>query len=263
MPILLNQNLSINQAPNQFANDQWNIGELYTPWWVARRRKQAAQAFRRLGTPVLHKHRLSDWDVRNGTAVPAPAQVSPGRDSIYGQSRYTDPLSLGTGYVSVELSPDEWYNTATGQIIESQSNPGAGYAQAPMYRGFGPGSLIYVIFLDRPRDYFAYDPGGAIYNVEQGGVIAPWTPKIWDGDLLIEIITDTAGNIISTVDFYECRMVTPVTLRGQDVQGKTDVAGQTDYNFATNRWLVNQRMEANRIADIQNDPRVTQIQLDR
>lgn len=261
MPIYLNQTLGINNPPNHFANDEWYIGGSYVPWDIKRRRKQVLQNLKRFGTPCLVKHRYSDLDVRNNVA-----QVSIGRDSTYGQPRWFDPLSLGTGYVSVETSPDEWVNFQTGEIIQSINNPGTNYIQAPMYRGFGPASLVYLIFLDRPRDYFAYDPGGAIYNIEQGGIIGPWYPKIWDGDLIIEVITDKGGNVQEALDYWEARMITPVTMRGRDIRGNTDIPDNpsytyNDYNFASNRFVMNQRLEANRIANL-NDVR-RQVQLDR
>lgn len=252
MPIYLGRP---KRDKNSFIQSGSDLGEeAYVPWETRRRRQQVAEMLRRMGTPALLKHRYSDLDVREGVA-----QKAPGRDSIYGQARNNDPLTLGTGYTSVELSTNEWFDNE-GKIVISETSPGAEYQQVPRYRGFGPGHLIYVIMPDAARDYFTYDPGGAFYNIEESRAITSWTPKIWDGDLLITVTTDAIGNIISKEEVYECNKVTPLTMRGRDRLGLPEKPNDSNYFNTPNRWIMNQKFTIIKIPDL--DPR-QEVQIDR
>src|SRR5246127_2096123 len=137
------------------------VGEPGIPKSVARRRRWVYDAFRRLGTPFLFKHRYSADDVDLGLAQPSPAF-----DTIYGRSGRFDLLSHGVGFVSQELSPNEWYDQS-GHIKQFTSSPGAGWTPAPLYRGYGPGWIVYLIQPDSPLDYLKVDPGGTVVRVEQ------------------------------------------------------------------------------------------------
>jgi hypothetical protein len=98
------------------------VGEASVPQDVKRRRRQVYDAMRRFGTPVLVKHMLNPDDVAASIATPSPTF-----DSVYGQTRNHDPLSHGIGYVSNELSTDEWYDKTTGTIVKSRTSPGVNY----------------------------------------------------------------------------------------------------------------------------------------
>ena len=89
------------------------------------------------------------------------AQVSPARDSTFGQTRQDDPASNGVGFVSLDTTPGEWWDPATQTVTVTNqyANPPTDTAvPAPTYRGYGPGFLTYVILPDRPEDVFKIDP---------------------------------------------------------------------------------------------------------
>jgi hypothetical protein len=192
------------------------VGEPGIPKAVARRRRWVYDAFRRLGTPFLFKHRYSADDVDLGIAQPSPAF-----DTIYGRSGRFDTLSHGVGFVSQELSPNEWYDQ-NGNIKQFATPPGAGWTQAALYRGYGPGWIVYLIQPDSPLDYLKVDPAGVAVRVEQPQILCPWYPIMNDGDLLISLEMDNGGNVLHFADRYECRQMQPVTVRGYDKKGRRD-----------------------------------------
>lgn len=252
MPISVNSPLP---QPYIFKDTNGYYGDKeYVPHDVRWRRNTVMNFMQRLGTVVIVKHRYTDLDVRNGIALKGID-----RDTIYGQARYAS-LTFSTGYVSVELSDSEWVNITNGQIIISQLNPGASYIQAPKYRGFGPAHETYIAEMDRARDFFSYQPGGAMMNVEEGGVVAPWYPKIFDGDLLIEVVRDKGNNVISANQIWEAKKVTPITMRGKDRKGNIERPDFNTYGNTPNRFIVNQRLDTEIIPalDVRNG-----IDLDR
>lgn len=247
MPILLGP----RQTSKYLVDKEENV-----PWDIQRRRRYVYDALRRVGNPVLIRHRYSDEDLRNGTAT-NQVITSPARDTIYGQTSVLDPLSFGTGYMSVELSPDEWYSDTTGEIIVSVTNPGSGYTQAPMYRGFGPGSLTYIVEPDRAQDYFVANSGGPVFKVQSATAIAPWYPKIRDGDLLINVTIDKQGNILSSQERYEAHKSMPISMRGLDRRGNQEKQYDTD---GGNRFLINQQFEMNALPE---NNRFYEVEIDR
>lgn len=191
-------------------------GEGNVPKDVHRRRHSVEEMMRRMGTPVLVKHRFNDRDVKNGVA-----ELSPVFDSIYEQTRNEDPLSHGVGFVSVEKSADEWYD-ANGNIVKSVTSPGAGWTQAPRYRGYGQGNLTYIIEPDRAEDFFKVTEGGPIFKVQTATAIAPWWPDMNDNDLLIQVTVDASGSVIDTHERFEAKNVSPITIRGNDRRGRKE-----------------------------------------
>ena len=183
------------------------------------------------------------------------------RDPNFGQPRYAS-FSLSTGYVSAELSPNEWYTTS-GNIINSPYNPGGNYLQAPMYRGFGPSSETYIIELDKARDFFSFQPGGAMMNVEQGGFITPWYPKIFDGDIIAEVVRDNGGNVLSVGQVWEAKKVIPLTMRGRDRLGNLETPNPPNYGYqnTANRFIIQQQFDTALVPAL--DIRVTGGQWDR
>jgi hypothetical protein len=214
------------------------MGEKNVPSDVRRRRRSVYEMLRRMGTPMLVKHRLNDQDVQAGTATQSPVY-----SEIYGQTRNEDPLSYGAGYVSVELSPDEWYNDE-GVITTSQGSPGSGWVQAPLYRGFGKGELTWIIEPDRAQDYYKATTGGPLFKVQEATAIAPWWPNIDDNDLLINVVLDRAGTIIDTGERFEAKMVNPISMRGLDRRGRKEYGED-----GGNRFVVNQSFEMARIPE--------------
>jgi len=244
VPFFINQGEIPNLSIPPILNAMADTGPQYVPWDVKRLRMSSQTTLRRLGAPLLYRHRYSDLDVREGRAIKIGTM-----DQDYLQPRYNDPLSIGSGYASVELSPNEWYDSA-GQIYISNINPGPGYTQAPLYRGYGRGHLIYAILPDRTEDYFKANLGGPLMKIQEATIIAPWFPRIWDGDLLIEVILDKGSNIISREDIYEAKNVRPITMRGHDRRGKPELALNTDYENNTNRFTINWNLEASLVPQL-------------
>lgn len=208
------------------------VGVGNVPPDVARRRRSVEEMMRRMGTPVLIKHRFNDRDVKDGVAM-----ISPVFDTIYEQTRNEDPLSHGVGFVSVELAPDEWYDSS-GTIVKSATSPGTGWTQAPRYRGYGQGNLTHIIEPDRAEDFFKATTGGPIFKVQTATVIAPWWPDINDNDLVIQVTVDAGGNVIDTHERFEAKNVSPVTIRGTDRRGRKEY-GESFGNVS----VVNQTFE--------------------
>jgi hypothetical protein len=187
-----------------------------TPKAVGRRRKTVYDIMRRLGSPFLFKHKWTDEDVSLGIA-----QKSPAYDDIYQTSLTQDNLSHGVGFVSQELSPNEWYDPS-GNIIVSATNPGYPYIQAPMYRGYGPGWLVWCIQSDTPTDYLKLDEGGVVIRVQEPQILCPYFPSMNDGDLLIACEIDREMTIVNTYDRYELKQVRQVAIRGYDMNGRRE-----------------------------------------
>lgn len=226
------------------------VGEPNIPGEVKRRRRSVYDLMRRMGTPILWKHRYNDEDVQNGIATKSPAF-----DDVYGHSPSYDAISHGVGYCSVELSEDEWFNTTTGEIVRAWGSPGVGYLQAPRYRGYGPGHLVYIIEPDTALDFWRLSPTGALIRVQSATAVAPWFPEMNDNDLLINVELDAVGNIIDTAERYELKMVNPVSLRGRDRRGRRESGVEG------NRFLVNQSFEMAMIPKVGSQ--IYEVEVDR
>lgn len=213
-------------------------GDVNAPQDVKRRRRDVENIMRRMGTPMLHKHRYNDRDFKNGIVDKSEVY-----DDIYEQTRNRDPLSYGVGYVSKELSTDEWYNDV-GTIVKSGTSPGTGWTQAPRYRGYGPGTITYIIEPDRAEDFFKATPGGPLFKVQTAMGIAPWWPDMNDNDLLINVSLDAQGNIVDTFERFELKNVNPVSMRGLDSRGRKEYTE----NFGNSR-VMNQTFEMTRIPE--------------
>lgn len=208
------------------------VGEGSVPQDVKRRRRQVYDAMHRFGTPVIVKHMYNADDATAGIAEPSP-DFSP----IYGQSRNDDPLSHGVGYVSVEKSPNEWYDLASGEIVVANTDPGAGFAQAPKYRGFGPGYLTYIIEPDAAQDVFKLSEAGALIKVQIAQAQAPWFPEINDNDLIVNVILKD-GLVAQTLERFQAKMTNPISIRGLDRMGRREYTED-----GGNRFLINQQFE--------------------
>jgi len=231
MPIV--EGLVLNPTPQGILFASRYAGEPNISGEVRRRRRYVYDAMRRVGSPALVKHRYNDVDVRHGTATTSPAF-----DDVYGHTYSFDGLSHGVGYCSVETSDDEWYHTTTGEIVTSLASPGASYAAAPKYRGFGPGFLVYIIEPDAALDFFRLGETGALIKVQTAQAIAPWYPDMQDNDLLTNVELDAAGNIVATTERYELKMASPVAVRGNDKRGRRESGAD-----GGNRFVLNQRFE--------------------
>lgn len=209
------------------------LGEGWVPQDVRRRRKLVRDAVRRAGTPVVVKHMYNDQDVTEGRAVESSTFAS-----AYGQVRHDDPMSYGVGFVSAELSPDEWYNADTGELVTAVSTPGAAWVQAPLYRGFGPGYLMWIIEPDVAEDMFKITDQGVLIKTRSATAQAPWYPEVNDNDLLVNITIDSKRQIIDTHERYQCKMSNPVSIRGHQRHGRREYTED-----GGNRFVVNQTFE--------------------
>lgn len=211
-------------------------GETNVPADVRRLRRSVHEVMRRMGQPVIVKHMFNDHDARIGIAKPSPV----GNDAYGQQVRNRDPFSYGTGYCSLQLSPDEWINPITGAIVTSDTSPGPTFTQAPMYRGYGPGYLTYLIEPDVPLDLFKLNSSGAIIKIQSQTVKAAWFPEINDNDLVINAELDNDGNVIDTHERYQAKRTSPISIRGRDNKGRREYSA--DHG---NRHVVNQDFEMN------------------
>lgn len=221
------------------------IGDTNIPSDVRRLRKSTFELMRRMGQPVIIKHMYNDHDRKQGLAQESPlaAQIGYG-----GQTRNRDPFSWGTGFCSIQLSPNEWINPNTGAIVTAETSPGAGYVQAPMYRGYGPGFLTFIIEPDTPLDMFKLSAQGAIVKVQSQTVVAGWYPEINDNDLIINVELDENGYVVDTNERYQAKMSRPITVRGRDSRGRREATSQFQTDFG-NRHAINFQLEMNALPE--------------
>lgn len=225
------------------------VGEQYVPQDVKRRRRLVHDAMRRLGTPVVIKHRFNPEDVENGIA-----EVSPNVSDAYGQSRREDPLSYGVGLVSVEKSDNEWI-TPYGELVKSETQPSPEHTPAPKYRGYGQGILTYIIEPDIAIDTFRAIEGGALIKIQQATAQAPWYPEINDNDLIVRVELSPGWKIRKTFERFEARQTNPVSVRGLDRRGRREYTED-----GGNRFMLNQLFEMNLVP--QNDI-LYKVEIDR
>lgn len=225
------------------------VGENGIPQDIKRRRRQVYDVMRHMGSPVLVKHMYNADDVARGLA-----RRSDNFDSVYGQTRHSDPVSHGIGYVSVETAEDEWI-TSDGLIVKSDTQP-AGSRPAPKYRGFGPGWLVFMIQPDVAQDLFKVNPAGALIKVQTATAQAPWYPEINDNDLIINVEIDRAGNILDTRERYQAKMSNPISIRGfGDRYGRREFTED-----GGNRFMINQQFEMTLVPDTDE---LYQVETDR
>lgn len=210
------------------------IGEHNVPSDIRQLRRSVFQVMRRMGQPVIVKHMYNDHDAKVGLAQPSPIAA----DGYGQQVRNRDPFSFGSGYCSIQLSTDEWVNPTTGSIVTSVTSPGPTYAQAPMYRGYGPGYLTYIIEPDTPLDLFKLSSAGALIKIQSQTVVSGWYPEINDNDLLINVEMDADGHVSDSHERYQAKMSRPITMRGLDQRGRREYSA--DHG---NRHVVNQQFE--------------------
>lgn len=228
------------------------LGEDYIPQDARRRRMQVQQAMIRMGTPVIVKHMYNIEDVEDGIA-----KKSPTWDDIYAQERHDDPFSHGVGFVSVENSDNEWINPINGQIVVSNSSPGAGYVIAPKYRGYGPGYLTFAILPDVAEDMFKLDESGALIRVQNARAKIGWYPEVNDNDLLILATLDGREQVVDTHERYRLKQTTQITHRGLNRRGVRFPGEAMDYG---NQVTINQSFE---LALIPPNDVIYHVEIDR
>lgn len=227
------------------------VGEGVVPWDIMRRRKLTLETMKRMGTPVLIKHRYNADDVAKGIA-----RRSPNWAPEYKEVRRNDPLSNGVGFASVEVAENEWYDEE-GELHIAET-PEEGWQLAPLYRGYGPGYLTYCVLPDAPEDVFRLTPQGALLHTQVARLQLPWWPLCGDNDLLITCELDPQQKIIQTFERYQLKQVTPITMRGLDRSGQREFRADA----ASNRFWVGQQAEANKFPLTEEDP-IFQVEVDR
>jgi hypothetical protein len=237
------------------ADVRYFYGDAGTPRDIRQMRLSTMETMRRMGTPVLLKRLYTVRDVDHGRARRSPAW-----DDDYKQVRAHDPLSHGVGFVSIDDSPAEWYDPSTFEILNTPdpTNPNGIPQPAPLYRGYGPGFLTYVILPDRAENVFKLDPRGVLTRTQDATVQLPWWPLVGDNDLLITVQINRHGKVIDSFERYQLKQVTPITMRGSEQgDGSREFDGA---NAGGNRFWVGQECEATKVPD--EDP-IYDVEIDR
>lgn len=227
-------------------------GEEHVPQDVRRRRIQVMQNMIRMGTPVILKHMYNVGDVEDGIA-----EKSPTWDDIYSQERHDDPFSHGVGFVSKVKSANEWINPDTGALVVSDTSPGAGYVQAPKYRGYGPGFLTFAILPDAAEDMFKLDESGALIRIQNARAKMGWFPEVNDNDLLILAELDGREQVVDTHERYKLKQTTQISHRGLNRRGRRYPGEPMDFG---NQLAINQVFE---LALIPSNDSAYAVEVDR
>lgn len=181
----------------------------------------------KLGQPVLWMHKFGNDDLDNGYALSLPGspynieveQCPSCFNSYRGQVRGDCEVCFGTGFCSTERVADEWIDE-DGIIVSS--NPGTNEL-APVYRGFGPAVITWVIEPDAAVDVFKLSAEGAIVQTQNAQAFAPWYPPFSDNDLIVNVtLDDNLDEIVSIQEMYEAKMVNPISVRGWGKSARGD-----------------------------------------
>lgn len=242
---------------------RYYYGDPQIPRDIWRMRKSTMETMQRLGTPVLLKRIYTIRDVETN---PPRAQLSPSWDPDYEGVRANDPVSNGVGFTSIDTAPGEWYDPVTFDLTITNpyaQNPGyespdGPFLPAPMYRGYGPGFLTYVILPDRPEDVIKIDPAGILARTQEAKLQLPWWPLVGDNDLMITVELDDAGRITDSFERYQLKQVQPISMRGLDRSGRREFHGA---NASGNRFWVGQECDAVRVANPQDA--IYNVEIDR
>lgn len=231
------------------------LGDPQIPRDVQNLRLSNHEVMERMGTPVIVKRIYTIEDVENGVAQQTPVNF----DDIYGQSTYVDDqLSYGVGFCSVETQDGEWYDPTTGKLYVSNTQPDPSYLPAPKYRGYGPGFLTYAILPDRPEDVLKFTPQGTLVRQQDAIIKLPWWPMVGDNDLVVVVEINPDATVAKAYERYQLKMVTPVTLRGNDRQGKREF----DSTAGGNRYWIGQQANMERVPYSTTEP-IYQVEIDR
>jgi hypothetical protein len=155
---------------------QWNyVGPRSTPQEVRDLRKSVFDAQKTLGQAIVHKHRWTDKDVKEGRATPCPFH-----DENYDSDMW-DPYCFGTGILG----------------------------------GWDDGIITFITIADTQEDVFRVSPQGLLMHETHPGFIAPWVPNMGDDDLIIAGQFDIkTWDLLDETDRYVLKQVTPRTMRG-------------------------------------------------
>jgi hypothetical protein len=211
------------------------------------------ETMRRMGVPVIIKHMYNAEDVANGYAIDGANQ-----DPVYGQTFYNDAITNGVGFASVETSPTEWISPTGSLVVDQPTSPGMGYVNAPKYRGYGPGYLVYAILPDVAEDVWKLTVQGNLFRTQQARVQLPWYPLAGDNDLMIVCQLDPWENVVGTYERFQLKQVQPISMRGADRYGIREFSLPP---AGGDRLWVGQYCEANRVRE--NDTTIYGVETNR
>lgn len=197
-----------------------NVGPPNTPQEIKRLRREGMDMCRRLGQPVVWRHQFNNDDILTGYSLvlegTAPVTIPVVKcpacyDALYEQVRNDCPVCFSVGFVSEETDPTKWINTS-GRIVDS--DPGTG-VNAPVYGGYGPSVLTWIMEPDISVDVFRINQQGVLVKTQNAQGYAPWYPLMGDNDLVINVtLEDNGYDVNSSSERYQLKMVQPVTIRG-------------------------------------------------
>lgn len=156
---------------------QWNyLGPRSTPQEVRSLRKHSFESHRTHGMPVIHKHKWTPQDVRDGKA-----RWCPFHDIAYDGSSVECEYCFGTGILG----------------------------------GWSDAAITFITLADAPEDELQILPSGVIMSQRHPTFTGPWVPAMGDGDLIItaDFEYDT-WEIIEEQERYVLREVEQRTMRG-------------------------------------------------
>ena len=174
---------------------------------------------RTMGQPVVWRHRFTivDLDKPYTLALPnrkemviATKRCPACYDDVYAQPRSDCRVCYGSTIVSTETDPTRWIST-NGRLVESETE-----VPAPLWRGFGPPVLTWIMEPNAPEDVFKISEHGVLTRSEQNRGFAPWYPRMGDGDIVINVDVNksTGYSVVETRERFLLATVTQETVRG-------------------------------------------------
>jgi hypothetical protein len=214
-----------------------NVGRPNTPQEIKRLRRSNIEFCMYLGQPVLWRHMLSDADEAAGGYDLVLYGVSTQHidvrkcpacfDTSYGQPRNDCPVCFGVGFTSVETNPDLWISEDGQDILDHDDGS---HTNVPVYGGFGPPVLTWMVEPDTSVDIFKLDRQGVLTQTQNAQGFAPWYPVMGDNDLIVNVDLSAQGfEVENEIDRYQLKMVNPQTIRGwgRRSRGQEHQVGQT------------------------------------
>jgi hypothetical protein len=196
-----------------------NFGGVYTSQDIRRLRGQVMDLCRMMGQPVVWRHRFTPRDLTTpyvldlggASKLTIATQRCPAcYNTAYKNSRTDCLVCFGTTITSVEEDPAYYISTA-GRLTEEETDE-----PAPLYRGFGPPVLTWVMEPDAPEEAFKPQESGILDNLEVTELHVPWYPPMQDSEVIANVtLKRGSDHLIEEVgDRYQLESVTPITIRG-------------------------------------------------
>jgi len=210
-----------------------NVGDHRTPHETKALRRNVIEMAMRLGQPVVWRHRFTVDEVAAGSStlqlqsgpMTIALQRCPACYDEYNESGRGDcPVCFGITITSTETSDVEYISSSGRITTTATANP------APVYRGFGPSVLTWVLQPDVLNDNYKLSPEGVMTLIESARVYAPWTPLMEDNDFMANVILrPDSATVEKITEIYELKGTTPQSVRGhgQTARGREFMVGQS------------------------------------